>query len=126
MGRILLDSNILIDVMRGYEPTALRLDELIATDELVTTVVTYLELVEGCQNKQALSAVEKLLENFQILPVDVDSSNKAAELVKIYNLSHGLLLADAFIAAIALTNSLPLLTRNQKDFRFINGLVLVT
>ena len=126
MERILLDTNILIDVMRGYEPTALRLDELITTHELVTSVVTYLELVAGCQNKQALGTVEKLLENFQILPIDVDSSNRTAELVKQYNLSHGLLLADALIAAIALTNTLPLLTRIQKDFCFIDGLALIT
>lgn len=126
MERILLDTNILIDVMRGYEPAALRLDQLIRTHELLTSVVTYLELIEGCQNKQALNAVEKLLENFQILPIDISSSDRAADLVRQHNLSHGLLLADAFIAAIALENSFPLLTRNIKDFRFIEALTLIS
>ena len=48
MERLLLDTNIFIDVMRGHTPTALKLDQLARTYRLVTSVVTYLELIEGC------------------------------------------------------------------------------
>ena len=46
------------------------------------------------------------------------------ELMKIYSMSHGLLIPDALIAATAITKNLPLWTFNQKDFKFIDDLVL--
>nr|MDQ2686882.1 PIN domain-containing protein [Armatimonadota bacterium] len=42
-----------------------------------------------------------------------------------YRLSHGLLIPDALIAATALVHDIPLLTKNQRDFRFIAGLRLL-
>jgi predicted nucleic acid-binding protein len=41
-----------------------------------------------------------------------------------YNRSHGLLIADALIAATALSIQAPLLTANRRDFDFIEGLAL--
>jgi predicted nucleic acid-binding protein len=48
----------------------------------------------------------------------------AVDLLRQYRLSHGLLIADALIAATCLAHSTPLLTKNQRDFRFIAGLTL--
>lgn len=52
-------------------------------------------------------------------------SPKAVDLLKQYRLSHGLLIADALIAATALEHSEPFITKNQRDFRFITGLHLL-
>jgi predicted nucleic acid-binding protein len=41
-------------------------------------------------------------------------------------LSHGLLLADALIAATALSLRIPLATKNQRDYRLIATLQLVS
>jgi predicted nucleic acid-binding protein len=46
-------------------------------------------------------------------------------LVEAYFLSHGLLIADAFVAATAIDLDIPLLTKNQRDYRFIQGLKLL-
>jgi predicted nucleic acid-binding protein len=43
-----------------------------------------------------------------------------------YRLSHGLLIPDAMIAATAMTLGLPLISKNQRDFRFIGGLQLLS
>jgi predicted nucleic acid-binding protein len=51
-------------------------------------------------------------------------SKKSLELMKKYSLSHGLLIPDAIIAASAITKNLPLWTFNQKDFKFIDDLVI--
>jgi predicted nucleic acid-binding protein len=40
-------------------------------------------------------------------------------------LSHGLLIADALIAATALSLDASFLTKNQRDYRFIKGLSLL-
>ena len=42
-----------------------------------------------------------------------------------YRLSHGLLTADSLIAATAITQGIPLLSKNQRDYRFIAGLNLL-
>ena len=54
--------------------------------------------------------------------LDTNISIEATELIDIYAKSHGLMIPDAVIAATAITKSLPLMTLNVKDFRFIKGL----
>ena len=48
----------------------------------------------------------------------------AIDLIRRYRLSHGLLIADAIIAATALVKNVPLVSKNQRDYRFIEGLDL--
>ncbi len=65
--------------------------------------------------------VQQILVDTDIL----DSiSDQAVELLSDYRLSHGLLIADAFIAATAIVFAIPLLTKNQSDYRFIPNLNL--
>jgi len=47
------------------------------------------------------------------------------ELLRMYRLSHGLLIADRLIAATAIVWSYPFVTKNQKDYRFIQDLNLL-
>ena len=54
--------------------------------------------------------------------MDSDISQLAIELIDTYSNSHGLLLADALIAATALENDLTILTYNIDDFKFIKNL----
>jgi predicted nucleic acid-binding protein len=46
--------------------------------------------------------------------------------MKKYNLSHGLLLPDAMLAATAMVHDYSLWTFNSRDFSFIKGLNLFT
>ena len=66
------------------------------------------------------------LRRFQIQKLTVPISDKAVGLLQQYRLSHGLLIADALIAATALEHDSPFITKNQRDFRFIAGLRLLT
>jgi predicted nucleic acid-binding protein len=49
-----------------------------------------------------------------------------ATFVDTYYLSHGMLIADALIAATAVTHGYRLLTRNRKHFEFLSGLELAS
>ncbi len=82
-------------------------------------------LIVGCRNKAELRALDNVLARFQIIEIDEDISDEAIELLKRYRLSHGLLIADAFIAVTALALHYPLASRNQRDYRFITGLNLL-
>lgn len=52
-------------------------------------------------------------------------ADEAVSLLRTYRLSHGLLIPDALIAATALTENLPLVSKNQRDYRFIANLQLL-
>lgn len=61
-----------------------------------------------------------------MLPLSAEIGHTAEQLVRMYGLSHRLLVVDSIIAATALVEDLPLATKNRKDFRFIAGLQLVS
>ncbi len=81
-------------------------------------------LVVGCRNKNELQYMEKFLCRFLVLDLNEDISTKADNLLLKYRLSHGLLIPDALIAATAMSWNYPLITKNQRDYRFIEGLNL--
>lgn len=85
----------------------------------------YLTLVVGCQNKAELQALERFLDRFRVLPLDEEVSLRAVDLLQRYRLSHGLLIPDALIAATAIIRDLPLISKNQRDYHFIEDLQLL-
>jgi len=84
-----------------------------------------MELFVGCRNKAELKEVEKFLRRFRLLKLSEPVSDMAADLLRQYRLSHGLLIADALIAATALVFDAPFVSKNQRDYRFIAGLNLL-
>ncbi|MHC1726633.1 MAG: type II toxin-antitoxin system VapC family toxin [Syntrophobacteraceae bacterium] len=83
-------------------------------------------LLVGCRNKKESKALERFISSFQVLKLSESISEKAVALLKSYRLSHGILIPDALIAATALDLDCPFVTRNQRDYRFIDQLRLLT
>jgi len=79
---------------------------------------------EGRRNGHAERNVVVGLNNFKIIYVDTEISNKAVELIEKYSKSHGLEPPDALIGATAIVRNIELFTYNIGDFRFIDGLKL--
>ena len=121
----LIDTDILIDAGRGVAEAIDCLIHLQSVSSLATSVISEMELIVGCRNNAEMQAVEAFLKAFQIIRVNESMSHKAVELLKTYRLSHGLLIADSIIAAAALTLNWELITKNQRDYRFIAGLSLL-
>jgi len=82
-------------------------------------------LIVGCRNKTELRNTDRLLERFRIIPLNEQASTIAVALVRKYRLSHGLLIADALIAATAIVLDCEFITKNQRDYRFVDGLKLL-
>ena len=118
---MLIDTDVLIWMTRGHAGAAIRLQTLLPWR---ISAVTYMEMAQGCRNKQELERAKRGLSMCQteILPVSVTISDRAVQLIDAYALSHGLQLGDALIAATALEHGLPVLTANTKHFRQIEGL----
>ena len=119
-----VDTDILIDVSRGAGEAVAYLRDAEQRSSLAVSTVTQMELFVGCRDKRELDEVEKFLRRFQVIKLSEGISDATVALLKQYRLSHGLLIADALIAATALTLDAPLASKNQRDFRFISGLKL--
>ena len=84
-----------------------------------------MELIVGCRNNIELNTLEHFLGHFQIIKINEQISDIATNLLKQYRLSHGLLIADALIAATAISLSVSFVSKNQRDYRFISNLNLL-
>ncbi len=122
---ILVDTDILIDAGRSIKEAVTALEKAESEATLGISTITQMELIVGCRNKTELRKLEKFLRRFSIIPLNEAISEKAVDLLTRYRLSHGLLTADALIAATALTVKVPFLTKNQKHYQFINDLELI-
>ena len=119
-----MDTDILIDVGRGEQTAIEYLGKIEKRATLALSAVTHMELLVGCANKKEQQAVEQFVKRFEVLPITAGVTQQAVELLRTYRLSHGLLIADALIAATAMGQSTPLVSKNQRDYRFIDGLEL--
>lgn len=66
--------------------------------------------------------VEGYLGRFELCHLTSDISARTIDLIRTYSNTHGLLLADALIAATCLEGNLTLVTYNIVDFQFVQGL----
>ena len=121
----LVDTDILIDAGKEVPDAVKCLRELQASSSIAISTVTELELIVGCRDKRELRSLDKFLRHFDRVPLDSDISRKSTELLKQYRLSHGLLIPDGLIAATAIAAGMPLISKNQKDYRFIDQLRLL-
>ena len=118
---ILIDSDVLVWLTRGHPGAAQRLH---AINPWRISVVTYIELAQGCRDKAELARLKKGLtaRGTEVLPITPSISQRAADLIDTLALSHSMRLADALIGATALEHDLTLLTANTKHFGAVEGL----
>lgn len=120
-----VDTDILIDAGRDVQEAVNCLQNLKASSGLAISIVTQMELMVGCANKAELQTLENFLKQFYIIKIDEAVSDTAVDLLRSYRLSHGLLIADSLIAATAIVWNYPFITKNQRDYKFIQGLNLL-
>jgi len=118
---MLIDTDVLIWNLRGNQRAQSFLDAL---PHLQLSAVTYMELVQGLRNKAELRALRQAMHYWdaEIEPLSEAVSSRAMYLVESYSLSHELQMADALIAATAITLGETLFTANDKQYRFIDDL----
>lgn len=124
---ILFDSDVLIDVLRKDALAESLLTALGGAGPLGISVVSRMETIRGCRSFEVQQQAEKLLRRFQVIALDGEISRRADALVSRFYLEHNLGIADALIAATAIEYDLPLLSKNRRDFHFLDkaGLMLL-
>jgi predicted nucleic acid-binding protein len=110
MDKILLDTDVLIDHLRGHRP--------LPQADAAISVISRTELLAGNEREEA--SVEALFEECEEVGVDTSIARTAGRLKRRTKLQ----IADALIAATALERQLPLMTRNRRHFEQVAGLTL--
>lgn len=122
--RGLIDTDILIDFLRGFDLA----DQFLNNQKhrgLLVSDITAMELIKGCHNFMEIKKVERFLESFQIIPLSPDISQKARDMMTQFAVSHGLAIPDALIAATAMVYNLNLFTKNIRHFQMIPELISI-
>lgn len=122
---VCIDTDIIIDHLRGRFPGAKIFARVVTEDVPYTTSITRFELFCGANNTREKEIIEECLLGFKILPFDESSSNEAARIYR-YLKQKGQLIGmrDILISGIAMAYKLIIATNNIKEFRRIKGLSL--
>lgn len=123
MEKVLIDTDVLIDFLRGYGERIQLFFEKIEKREIkgLVSQVTIIELYSGDLDEKKETSLEKLLAFFEIIDLTNDVCRLAGKLKKKYKMS----LADSIISATASMNKLSLFTLNTKHFLPISELKLI-
>lgn len=115
---MIVDTDVLIWYSKGHQTA---IDLIHSLDTFSVSVVTYMAIVQGVRNKKELNTFQKALGilNIKIFQIDELVSTKAMFLVEQYSLSHSMELADALIGATAIIKRLPLITGNDRHYKYL-------
>lgn len=111
----ILDTSILIDLLRGHEPAKDWIEGL-DRRRLAITPVVWMETVQGATNKTKRSEAVRFLHRFVIEHPTEDDNRWAMRQLARFHLSHGVQIQDAMIASVAARLAVPLYTTNLRHF----------
>ncbi len=121
------DTDVLVDALRGHEPSASRVASELQAGRLLTSAISRFELMSGAHTRSQQEAVRTLLSGIPALPLDDGAADRAAEVRKrLEKRGEGIGMADSLIAGIVLENGAALMTRNRKHFERVEGLRLAS
>jgi len=116
VAEILLDSDVIITWLRGSDPIASLVLELLEKGEVVTwTPVSIAEIFAGVRKGEERQ-IEDLFLILETLPLSTEIGRRAGRYLNAYSRSHGIELADALIAAAAHVRDIPLWTLNRRHY----------
>lgn len=117
MKGFLLDTTEVIDILRGEQSTAGRVKGWIEQGlEVGICAIVITETLAGVK-PQDRAPVREFLETLRFHPITLEAAAKAGEYLYDYaRKGVTLSLSDATIAAVAVTNGLSLVTKNQKHY----------
>jgi hypothetical protein len=104
------DTNILIDHLSGIPAASAT---LLAHAERYISRITWIEVMVGTNRPgRSPSEVRTFLDGFRVIELDAAIAEESVTIRQ----SHGVKVPDAIIFATARRRTLPLVTRNTKDF----------
>ena len=114
---ILVDSDILIEVLRGRDPDIVAnwLAWSSSTTQIMYSPVSEAEVWAGARPSEH-ALITNLFEALDCAPIDGETGRLAGNYLRQYGKSHSMELGAALIAASAKLNHATLWTRNRKHY----------
>jgi tRNA(fMet)-specific endonuclease VapC len=123
-GLVVVDTDLMIDFLRGRGPGAPLVRELIGSHRFRVTAVTAFELRVGADFMARRDDILRLVRS-RTFPLDAGSALHAGEVAaKLCGAGQEIGLADCLQAGICLNFDLPFATRNREHFNRVAGLRL--
>ncbi len=116
--RCLLDTDILIEYLRGGQQAADFIESL--TGDLLLSIITVAELYSGVRDEPEEKSIEQFLLAFEVITIDETIARRAGLLRRDFRQSHGTGLADALIASSAEKAQATLVTFNKRHFPMLD------
>lgn len=120
MSNTLIDTDVLIDFLRGHGPARDFVAQL--PEQAYISAITVAELHVGVRNGKERATLTGFLDTLKILPLDAETAAEGGLLRRDYGPSHGIGLNDALIAATAIRQKLELATLNRKHYPMVKDL----
>jgi predicted nucleic acid-binding protein len=121
---ILVDTDVMIDVMRRHGPAVAWLGSL-GAEEIGIPGLVAMELLQGCRNREEQNQLERLLRPYQrYWPSQADCA-RAFDDFAAYHLSHDLGILDALVAETAVGLNTQLATFNTKHYGVVPNAQIV-
>ena len=120
---ILVDTDVLIDFLRGYEQAVSLVN--LESDRIVLSSIVVAELyagVRGGEGDAEQTTLERFLSLFRVVHVTAANARLGGLYKRDYGKSHGISLADAVVAATATLENAELKTLNVKHYPMFNAL----
>lgn len=125
MEKRVLDTDILVDHLRGYPPAKGYIDQFeFGPLRGYVTTVSVLELYAGKKINELPETigVEKLIGILEKVELSTEIAKKAGEIVRLYECA----IPDAIVAATASCMGAKIVTRNRKHYRGIKEIEIET
>ncbi len=117
---ILIDTDVMVGFLRG-QPEAISLVKQ-CQERMILSSVVVAELYAGVKGEEELTRLDGLVSLFRIVPVSAAIARGAGLYKRDYAKSHGVGLADAFVAATAQVENAELKTLNVKHYPMFGAL----
>jgi hypothetical protein len=117
---VLLDTDVMVDFLRGHAAAV----SFVKThaDRILLSPITVAELYAGVKDDAEQTILDELIQTVRVGTITVELARSAGLHKRDYSRSHGVGLADAFLAATAESEGADLKTLNIKHFPMLKGL----
>lgn len=119
--RLLLDTDVLIDYLRGNLDAIAYLENQAAP--LQIAAITVAELYAGVRDSKERAKLDAFVSAFEIVPTTKEIAIQGGLYRRDYGKSHGTGLADALIAATAEHAQATFVTMNRKHFPMLPNVI---
>ena len=122
MPSFLLDTTILIDLLRGRSSAQEYINTL--SEKPLLSSLTVAEVYAGMRHQREILLFEALLKDRVVVPINTQIAREGGQYRQQYHPSHGTGIIDALIAATAEKKGAILVTHNKKHFPMLNNVVV--